>query len=150
MQSPKTIHCEILTPDGITASGDYVCVTVPALDGSMGILANRAPIAAVVTTGLVKLRDANDKDTELFVSKGFLRVASNRATILAEECCKATELDPEKAWDILQKAYKMPRDTKAQEAIREEAIAAARIRFSIAQKARKAMGSLADVFSKGL
>ena len=139
-----------MTPDGKIADGNYTAVKVPALDGYMGILANHAPIAAVVTTGIITLTKPDNSQKEFFVSKGFLEVAENCVKILAEECMPTNKLDAEKSWDILQEAYKMPRDTKAQEASREEAIHAARTRFSIAQKARKSTRNLDDILKSGL
>ena len=146
----KTFHCEISTPDGPVLAGEFVSANLPALDGYMGVLAGRAPVTAVVTTGLITLDEAEGEHQELFISRGFLRVHENSMAILAEECKPAAELDPEAAWDMLQRAYKMPSETDEQQGIRDEAIASGRIRFSLAQKARKGMMSLDEMMSRGL
>ena len=72
------------------------------------------------------------------------------ATVLAEECNPLEQLDAELAWDLLQQAYKLPRQTDEQIAVRDEAIHAARIRFSLAQKARKGMMSMEQMMSRGV
>lgn len=146
----KTFRCEISTPDGPVLEGEFVSVNLPALDGYMGVLANRAPITAVITTGLITLDKEQGEPKELFVSRGFLRVHENEMTILAEECKPVAELNPEAAWEMLQRAYKMPSETDDQRKIRDEAIASGRIRFSLAQKARKGMMSLDEMMSRGL
>lgn len=149
-KEPKTFHCEINTPDGRVLDGEFVSVNLPAIDGYLGILANRAPITAVVSTGLVTLESARGETEEIFVSRGFLRVHENKMTVLAEECKPVAQLEPEVAWDLLQRAYKMPSETDDQRSLRDEAITAGRIRFSIAQKARKGMMSLDEMMSRGL
>ena len=146
----KTFYCEISTPDGAVLEGEFVSVNLPAVDGYMGVLAGRAPVTAVVATGLITLEKAGGESEGLFVSRGFLRVHENNMTVLAEECKPIADLDPEVAWEILQRAYKMPSDTAEQREIRDEAIASGRIRFSLAQKARKGMMSLDEMMSRGL
>ncbi len=146
----KTFHCEISTPDGPVLDGEFISVNLPALDGYIGILAGRAPVTAVVATGLITLEAAEGKPTELFISRGFLRVNENNLSVLAEECKPTSELDPEDAWELLQRAYKMPSDTDEQREIRDEAIDSGRIRFSLAQKGRKGMMSLDEMMSRGL
>lgn len=132
-------------------------MVIPALDGYVGILANRAPMAAVVGTGLMTL-EIGESTTELFVSRGFLQVRDNQTDIYAEECMPPKELDPEEAWNQLQQAYKLPSDTEEEVELRDEAIFAGRTKFALAQKIRKELakddGGEGDgpeaMFSKGL
>ncbi len=146
----KTFRCEILTPDGPVEAGDFTCVKLPALDGYMGIMAGRAPVTAVVYTGLITMTPAAGATVELFVSRGFLRVAGGVCTVLAEECKPVGELNPETAWDLLQEAYKLPAETRRQQELRYEAINSGRIRFSLAQKAQKGLMSLDELMSRGM
>lgn len=135
--SGKTFRCEISGPDGpVTDEAVHSCV-LPAADGYMGIMAGRAPLAAVVGTGQITLTDADGEKRELFVSRGFLRVRENHMTILAEECKPLEDLDAEEAWDLLQQAYALPQETDEQRALRDEALQIGRTRFSLAQKIRK-------------
>lgn len=149
MAEDKTFQVVIDTPDGQVREGRYVSVKAPALDGYVGILAGRAPMTAVVTTGSLTLTPAKGETEELFVSRGFLRVADDCLAVLAEECMPIGELDAERAWDLLQDAYKLPRETPEQEASRHEAIHAGRLRFSLAQKARKGMMSMQEMLGRG-
>ncbi|MBS3821738.1 MAG: F0F1 ATP synthase subunit epsilon [Planctomycetes bacterium] len=145
------IHCEVHTPDGPALEGEYVSINVPARDGYMGILRNRAPVTAAVGAGQMTLNPTEQGEPErYFVAGGFLQVRDNQMTVLTEECVALNKLDAEEAWNQLQDAYKLPNVTDEQEQIRDEAIRNARIKFSLAQKARKAERSSEDVFSKGL
>jgi F-type H+-transporting ATPase subunit epsilon len=146
----KTFHCEIHTPDGPADEGEYHSVNFPALDGYMGILAGRAPVTVVLTTGLITLQSADGAKKELFVSRGFLQARPEEVEILAEECKPIEKLDAEQAWDLLQEAYTLPRETPEQEALRDEAIQAGRIRFRLAQKGRKSSVDLDSIMTKGL
>jgi F-type H+-transporting ATPase subunit epsilon len=146
-----TIRCEVFTPDGPALEGDYASANVPALDGYMGILRNRAPVTAVVGAGQMSLEQPESGETdEYFVAGGFLQMRDNHLTVLAEECTALEKLDAEEAWDQLQNAYKLPNETSEQEAIRDEAIRNGRVKFSLAQKARKSERSSEDILSKGL
>ena len=150
MADVNTFRCEINTPDGSTTTDKLVCVQIPALDGYMGIMANRAPVLIVLSTGVLTLREHSGEERELFVSRGFCQVAQNVCTILAEECIPLSELNPERAWEILQRAYKLPSDTDEQCELRDEAINAGRTRFRLAQKNKEGMMSLDEMMSRGL
>lgn len=66
---------------------DVNMVSFPAEDGSMGVLANHAPMIAVLGKGSVAIRQASQPDDEprtFAIEGGFLEVASNRATILTD------------------------------------------------------------------
>jgi len=135
----KKFYFEIFTPDGIRFQGDVNSVTLPAIDGYMGILAGRAPVTAIVTTGTVSIQKTDGGTEEnWFVSHGFCQMSQNHLTLLAEESKPLAELDPEHAWELLQRAYKMPKDTTEQRTIRDQVIHNCRIRFNLAQKAKKA------------
>lgn len=150
MADRKTFRCHIDTPDGRVLAGVYVSITAPALDGYIGVLAGRAPLTAVITTGQITLTPPQGPPEELFVSRGFLQVHEDTVSLLAEECSPLSELDPERAWDLLRQAYKLPRETEEQIAHRDEMIHAERIRFGLAQKARKGMMSMDQMLSRGL
>lgn len=135
----KKFYFEIFTPDGVRFQGDVNSVTLPALDGYMGILAGRAPVTAIVATGTITITKAAEAGEESwFVSHGFCQMRQNHLTLLAEESKPLAELDPEHAWDMLQRAYKMPKDTIEQRSLRDQAVHNCRIRFALAQKAKKA------------
>ena len=149
-QQDKTFRYEIYTPDGTTCRGECVSVTMPALDGYMGVLRGRSPVTAVLRTGEITLEISPEKTESLFISHGFLQMADNCCVILAEECKPLGDLNPERAWELLQRAYRMPSDTDEQITARDEAIYDQRIRFGLAQKAHKGMMSMEAMLSRGM
>jgi F-type H+-transporting ATPase subunit epsilon len=85
LAADKMIHCRIHTPDGTVCDEQVAGVQLPASDGYMGILPNRAPVTAVVATGMITLTRTEGEPIELFVSRGFLQVNQNELTVMAEE-----------------------------------------------------------------
>ena len=146
----RTFHCHIDTPDGPVLEQELVGVKVPLYDGYMGILANHAPITAVLGTGLITMRQLAGQAEELFLSRGFLRFDDNTLAILAEECMPVSQLDLETAWELLQRAYKLPSDTEEQRTLRNDAIAAGRIRFALVPKKDGENRSVEEMMRKGL
>ena len=149
-----TFRCEICTPEGTLRDLEVRSVTAPALDGYLGVLPNRAPMTAVLGAGQITLEHPGGDPEILFVSRGFLHVRENHMVILSEECTAPEKLDPEAIWEELQRAYKLPNVTNEQRALHDEAVDSARIKFAIAQKARKAARegekSIQDIMSGGL
>lgn len=158
MTKEHTFHCDISTPDGPVLEEEVSSVVLPAVDGYIGILANRSPMTAILGAGDATIHLANGQVRELYLAEGFLRMAKNVLHVLAQEATPLEDLDPEEAWDRLQQAYKLPRVTDEDVALRDEAIQAARVKFNLAQKARKAKQaaegggptSVKDLLSKGL
>ena len=83
--SDKTFRLEILTPEKAIFSGMVVSLVAPGTIGSLGILANHAPLMTTLVPGTVTFRDpAGTTQTLQSTGGGFLDVADNKATILAD------------------------------------------------------------------
>jgi len=82
-------------------------VTVPAVSGMMGILADHAPTVAQLQPGLVSVHsaDINDVTARYFVSGGFAVVnAESTASVTAVEAIKLDDLDVGEARAALSEA----------------------------------------------
>ena len=133
----KSFRCELLTPTETAYRSDAVSVVFPAVDGSVGVLGGRAPLVAMIGSGRLVVVGPSGSREEFYVAGGFAHVRENRMTILAEECTALKDLDPEKVWDELQSARSAAALTDAEFAAREQAIAAARVKFALAQEKHK-------------
>jgi F-type H+-transporting ATPase subunit epsilon len=133
----RKFKVELLTPDARVCNVRASGVTFPASDGQMGVLAGRAPLVARMGAGAVVIDMSSNDTQEYFASGGFAHVHEDGLTILAEECVPMVQLDPEKAWDELQKARRLPSETAREIEIRESAVSAAQEKFRLAQKFRK-------------
>ena len=77
------IRLQIVTPDGPALETDVNYVNLPTPEGSVGILADHAPMLCAVGRGRVRYR-SGDGEGSLFVTGGVASVEDNKMTVLAE------------------------------------------------------------------
>jgi F-type H+-transporting ATPase subunit epsilon len=75
---------DIITPDESLYSGAATAVTVPGIDGSLGILERHAPLISALKKGQVKVTDDSGKETTFEIDGGVAEVKNNKVIILAE------------------------------------------------------------------
>jgi len=78
-------------------SGDAAMVVARTLDGDVGILPGHAPLLGLLADGVVEVRTSGGEEWIAAVHGGFLSVAANRVSILAEFAEMSHEIDLEKA-----------------------------------------------------
>lgn len=91
----------IVTPEQIFFEGDIKSLIVPGTEGYIGILSHHAPIISALKPGRIVYQDFENKINILSVTKGFLEVSGNIATILCDAAEFAHEIDVARA----QKSY---------------------------------------------
>ncbi len=74
---------DIITPDNSLFSGEATAVTVPGIDGSLGILEHHAPLISALKKGAVKVTTSNG-ETSFDIKGGVAEVLNNKVIILAE------------------------------------------------------------------
>ncbi|MEQ9308837.1 MAG: hypothetical protein RLN90_05235 [Balneolaceae bacterium] len=79
----STFQAQILTPNGSLFEGEVSGVQMPGVMGSFEVKANHAPIVSALDEGTVLVRKA-DGDINYNISGGFVEVAKNKLTLLAE------------------------------------------------------------------
>jgi len=101
----RTFSVEVLTPERVLFSSDQVVsLTVPAWEGSLGIMAFHAPLVAALRTGVITIKLANGDEERIATTGGFMEVADNRAVILCNIAELDHEIDVERARRALQRA----------------------------------------------
>jgi F-type H+-transporting ATPase subunit epsilon len=123
-----TMQVELVAADRLVWSGEATMVIARTTEGDVGILPNHAPMLSVMVDGIVDVRTADDETWVAAVDAGFLSVAANRISILAEHAEMAHDIDLEKARHDLERAQAAGErdDEAAEEAAR--AWAEARVR----------------------
>jgi F-type H+-transporting ATPase subunit epsilon len=82
-------------------------VTVPGLDGQLGILPGHAPLITELGIGELGYRAAtSSQPTTLTIVHGFAEVLPDRVTVLAETAERAEEIDLARAEAALARAEK--------------------------------------------
>ncbi|HYE60513.1 MAG TPA: F0F1 ATP synthase subunit epsilon [Phycisphaerales bacterium] len=93
----KSFRCKLVTPTAALVDDQVKYVSIPAWDGLMGILPGRAPILARLGLGELRI-DFADSDKgqggsrAFLVEDGFVKMAGDELTILAERAVPAENL----------------------------------------------------------
>ncbi len=76
-------QAQILTPNGSLFEGEVTGVQMPGVMGSFEVKANHAPIVSALEKGKVLIRQGSE-EINVIISSGFVEVANNKLTLLAE------------------------------------------------------------------
>jgi len=112
------LHFELVSPEALLLSEEVDIVTVPGLEGDFGVLANHAPLIAVLRPGIVVIEGAVHGPGKIFVRGGFAEVTPEGLTILAEEAIPLADLNAERLARQIQYAVEDVADAKSDEARR--------------------------------
>jgi len=91
------LHVELVAADRTVWSGEATMVIARTLEGDLGILAGHQPLLGVLASGPVQIRSTDGGSVVAAVHGGFLSVADNRVSILAEVAELAEEIDEAQA-----------------------------------------------------
>lgn len=98
-----TLKLEIVTPEAKVYSEDVDMVTLPGVEGEMGIYPMHVPLMSQLTAGEVGVRKGG-QDFFLAVGEGFVEVTGERVSILTDMAIKAENIDETKAEEARQRA----------------------------------------------
>ncbi|HVM75458.1 MAG TPA: F0F1 ATP synthase subunit epsilon [Candidatus Saccharimonadales bacterium] len=91
---PEAIELIVVTPERQLLRETVVEVTIPGLDGALGILPGHAPLMTELGQGeLSYLQATTSQPIFLAVHRGFAEVLPDRVTVLAETAERAEEID---------------------------------------------------------
>lgn len=89
----NTFMLEIVTPEQILFKDEVQFLVAPAVEGELGVLRNHAPLVAALKIGVLRYKDAQDKEQKIAMSGGFMEVVDNTARVLAETAEHGHEID---------------------------------------------------------
>jgi F-type H+-transporting ATPase subunit epsilon len=84
----NTLKLEIVTPEAVALSEDVDMVTVPGIDGELGIYPQHVPLMTQLVPGVVVARKG-DQELTFAVSEGFVEVTGNRVSLITDLAVKA-------------------------------------------------------------
>ncbi len=120
------LHVELVSVEQPLWSGEATMVIARTTEGDVGVLPGHAPILSLLIDGVVDVQTVEGETWVAAVSAGFLSVANNRVSVLAEYAEASHDIDLEKARQDLERAKSAgENDDQAEEAVR---LAEARIR----------------------
>jgi F-type H+-transporting ATPase subunit epsilon len=104
---PESIQLIVVTPERQLLRESVVEVTVPGLEGQLGILPGHAPLMTELGIGELSYRvSASSQPVVLAVISGFAEVLPDRVTVLAETAERAEEIDVARAEEAKARAEK--------------------------------------------
>lgn len=121
-----TFPLDIVTPERTVLSETVSSVQIPAVSGSLGILAGHAPLLAELGVGECIVKLPTGADETLVVSGGFVEVSREKVTVLADTAEFANEIDADRAEQSLARVREMLNAATLSTADRDEANLAAR------------------------
>jgi len=99
----KTLKLEIVTPEARVFSDNVDMVTLPGIEGEMGILPEHMPLMTQLVAGEIVVQK-DGAVSYLAVGDGFVEVTGERVSILTDMAVKADNIDEAKAEEALRAA----------------------------------------------
>ena len=98
-----TLKLEIVTPEAIVFSEDVNMVTLPALDGQIGVYPQHIPLMTQIVPGeIIVLKDG--QESFLAVGEGVVEVTATRVAIVTDMAIPADHIDEAKVEEARQRA----------------------------------------------
>jgi F-type H+-transporting ATPase subunit epsilon len=84
---------EVLTPEGQVFKDEVEMLSTRTSTGSIGILANHAPLMAILDPTELRLYKSESDIVKFAQGEGYLQVVDNSALVLVEEAVEPDQLD---------------------------------------------------------
>ncbi len=123
------LKLEIITPEAVTYSDDVDMVTLPGIEGEMGIFPHHVPLLTQVVPGEIVVRKGGE-EILLAVGEGFAEITGERVAILTDMAIRADHIDEAAVEEARRRAEER---LKEQVTTDEEAVLKAAMANSLAQ-----------------
>jgi F-type H+-transporting ATPase subunit epsilon len=131
-----TLKLEIVTPEGVVYSKDVDMVTLPALQGQIGVLPRHIPLMTQILPGEMIARTGLH-ETFLAVGEGLVYITGDRVSILTDMAVAAENIDEAKAEEARQRAAARLREKVSDEEVASVNAALARSLAQLNVKRRR-------------
>jgi F-type H+-transporting ATPase subunit epsilon len=125
----NTLRLEIVTPEAKTYSEEVEMVTLPGIEGEMGIYPNHVPLMTQITAGEITARK-DGQEFHLAVGEGFVEITGTRVAILTDMAIAAENIDEAQAEEARKRAEARLAEKLTDE---ETAMVSAALAHSLAQ-----------------
>jgi F-type H+-transporting ATPase subunit epsilon len=113
---PNTIKLEIATPEAMVYSDDVEMVTIPGVDGQMGVLPQHTRLMTYLVPGEMIVRK-DGLDSFLAVGEGLVEVTNTRISIATNMAIAAEKIDEAAAEEARQRAAARLREKLSSEEV---------------------------------
>jgi F-type H+-transporting ATPase subunit epsilon len=112
-----TLKLQIITPDALAYSEDVDMVTIPGVEGQMGVYPLHVPLMTQMVPGEIIVRK-DDQDYFLAVGEGLIEIMGDHVSILTDMAIAAEHIDEAKVEEARQRAA-----ARLQEKLSDEEVA---------------------------
>lgn len=98
-----TLKLEIVTPEAKTFSEDVDMVTLPGVEGEMGIFPMHVPLMTQIVPGEIAVRKGG-QEFHLAVGEGFVEITQTHVAVLTDMAVRAENIDEAKAEEARKRA----------------------------------------------
>lgn len=99
----NTLKLEIVTPEARTFSADVEMVTLPGVEGEMGVYPQHVPLVTQLVPGEIIVRQGG-QDSYLAVGDGFVEITGERVAVLTDMALPFDQIDEVKAEEARRRA----------------------------------------------
>jgi F-type H+-transporting ATPase subunit epsilon len=131
-----TLKLDIVTPDATVYSEDVHMVTLPAVEGQLGVFPRHMPLLTQVIPGEIIVRK-DGRETFLAVGEGLVLITGDRVAIVSDMAVAAESIDEAKAEEARQRAVARLRDRISDEEVASVNAALARSLAQLKVKRRR-------------
>jgi F-type H+-transporting ATPase subunit epsilon len=100
----EKFQVDVLSPEGLVWSGEAEMVSTRTATGSIGLLANHAPLLGMLDPTELRIYESESEVIRFAQGEGYVQVGGNRALLLVEEGRAPNDLDASDLRDRLQRA----------------------------------------------
>ena len=124
-----TFKLEIVTPEAKIYSEDVEMVTLPGVEGEMGIYPMHVPLMTQIVAGELAVRK-DGREYFLAIGEGFVEITADKVAIMTDMAVRAEQIDEAKAEEARKRA-----ESRLQEKLTDEetAMVSAALMHSLAQ-----------------
>ncbi|MDD2677576.1 MAG: ATP synthase F1 subunit epsilon [Methylacidiphilaceae bacterium] len=124
------LQVHVVTPEGVRFAQDAEMVTLPGVEGEMGVFPNHEPLITRIVPGELVLQTGEERKV-LAVGEGFVRISSDRVVLLCDMALYEEEIEEAKVAEAVERAQQALRQKELGE--EEQAATAALLARSLAQ-----------------
>jgi F-type H+-transporting ATPase subunit epsilon len=137
MALPTKLTLEIVTPERPLVHAVVDEVTLPGVEGELGILPGHTPLLTVLKVGVLGYRQGDERHY-VAIANGFAEALADRVTVLAQMAERAEEIDVAKARAAQERAEQRLAAGGPQTDldVARESLSKATVRLLVASKAR--------------
>jgi len=134
-----TLKLEIVTPEATVYSEDVHMVTLPAVDGQIGVFPHHVPLVTQMVPGEMIVRK-DGRETFMAVGEGMVVVTGDRVSIVTDMAIAVENIDEAKVEEARQRAAARLRDKLSDEEVATVNASLARSLAQLKVKHRRRVG----------